>query len=57
MQYLKKKHFSCRIQIQTKKIDFFEEKIKKIEFFQFFVTIDADYLSSIARFSNLYQKI
>ena len=36
MQYLKKKHFSCRIQIQTKKSDFFEEKIKKNWIFPIF---------------------
>ena len=57
MQYLKRKHFSHRIQIQTRKHDFFEEKLKKIKFFQFFVKIDADHLSSIAYFSKLYQKI
>ena len=35
----------------------FEEKLKKSNFFNFFVKIDADHLSSIACFSNLCQKI
>ena len=41
----KKKHLSCRIQFQTEKVWFLQEKLKKKYFFDFFFKIKADQLS------------
>ena len=50
--YLKRTHFSCRIQIQTKKYGSLLKNLKKIEFFHFWVKNEADQVSSMASFSN-----
>ena len=51
--------FHIEFNFTQKKYDLFEEKIKKkkIKFFQFFVKIDANLLSSIPNFSNLRYEI
>ena len=49
--YLKRTHFSCRIQIQTKKYGSLVKKLKKIEFFCFWVKNEADQVSLTANFS------
>ena len=50
--YLKRTHFSCRIQIQTKKVWFIIEKFEKIWIFPFLGQNEADQEFSIANFSN-----
>ena len=50
--YLKRTHFSSRIQIQTKKYGSLLKNLKKIEFFYFWVKNEADQVSSMASFSN-----
>ena len=57
MQYLKRKHFSYRIQFHTEKVWFIWKNLKKSNFSDFFFKTDADHLSSFANFSNLYQQI
>ena len=57
MQYLKRKHFSHRIQFHTGKVWFIWKKLKKSHFYFFFVKIFADLTFSIANFSNLCKKI
>ena len=49
--------FHIEFNFKQKKYDLFEEKLKKSNFFNFFVKIDADHLSLTACFSNLCQKI
>ena len=49
--------FHIEFNFKQKKYDLFQEKLKKSNFFIFFFKIDADLLSSNARFSNLCQKI
>ena len=43
MQYLKRKHFSHRIQCDIKKYDLFQEKLEKSNFPDFFIKIDGDH--------------
>ena len=49
--------FYIEFNFKQKKYDLFQEKLKKSNFFIFFFKIDADLLSSNARFSNLCEKI
>ena len=55
--YIKRKHFSCRIQILPWKIFFVSKKFKKIGFFRFFIKNYADQLDSTTFFSKLAKKI
>ena len=51
--YIKGKHFSCRIQFHKEKVWFFARKIKKNQFFKFFIEIEADQLSLTKNFWKL----
>ena len=55
MQYLKRKHFSYRIQFHIKKYDLFVKNLNKSDFSDFFVKTYSGHLSSFAYFSNLCQ--
>ena len=55
MQY-RESIFLIEFNFTQKKYDLFEKKLKKSNFSDFFVKIDADHLSSLADFSNLCQK-
>ena len=52
--YLKRTHFSCRIQLHDEKIWFDGKKLKKFQFFNFFVKNEGDQVSSMANFSNFF---
>ena len=49
--HLKNSIFHIDFNFKQKRYDLFEEKMKKIKIFQFFVKIDADHLSSNVHFS------
>ena len=52
--YLKRTHFSCRIQIQTKKYGSLLKNLKKFQFFLFWVKNEDDQVSSTADFSKIF---